>query len=140
MRQRCFRIGIVFLFSLLGLALPAAGQGTSGSFTGTVSDASGAILPAAMVTATSVDSGRIWRSPTNEAGVYNLTAIPPGEYKLSVEAGGFKRPVENTLNLAVNQFARVDLKMEIEALAEPIEVQGLAPGLQTESTQVGQRA
>ena len=67
----------LFLVSLSFAALALA-QGTSGSFTGTVSDSTGAVIPAASVTATSVDSGRTWRTQTNDVGVYNLPSVPPG--------------------------------------------------------------
>src|SRR5215471_8425438 len=121
----------------LALAGTLAAQGISGSFTGSVSDSTGAVIQAASVTATSTESGRSWRTVTNDAGVYNLTTIPPGTYTLTVEAAGFKRLVTNNISLEVNQTARLDLKLEVGAVAETVEVKGLAPVLQTESTQLG---
>jgi Carboxypeptidase regulatory-like domain len=128
---------LFLVFAFLSLAQHAASQGTSGSFTGAVSDSTGAVIPAAAVTATSVDSGRTWRTQTNEVGVYNLPAVPPGTYTLVVEAAGFKRLATNALTLEVNQVARLDLKLELGTVGETVEVQGLAPLLQTETTQLG---
>src|SRR5690242_6603741 len=137
MRQGLFPNVLLFCSLFAVSAVPAGAQGISGSFTGSVSDSTGAMIQAASVTATSVDSGRSWRTVTNEAGVYNLTAVPPGVYTLAVEANGFKRLVTNTISLEVNQTARLDLKLDVGALAETVEVKGLAPLLQTESTQLG---
>src|ERR1051326_2308057 len=104
----------VLLLSLFAmLARAAFAQGISGSFTGSVSDSTGAVIQGAQVTATSVESGRSWRTVTNDAGVYNLTTIPPGNYTLTIEASGFKRLVTNNIALEVNQTARLDLKLEV---------------------------
>src|ERR1700730_12811785 len=128
---------LVFVFVFLSLTVHATAQGTSGSFTGTVSDSTGAVIPGAAVTATSVDSGRTWRTQTNDVGVYNLPAVPPGTYTLAVEAAGFKRLATNALTLEVNQGARLDLKLELGTVGETIEVRGLSALLQTETTQLG---
>jgi hypothetical protein len=128
---------LLLLFSFLGLVANAAAQGTGGSFTGTVTDNTGAVIQAAAVTATSVDSGRTWKTQTNDVGVYNLPAVPPGTYTIAVEAAGFKRLATNALTLEVNQVARLDLKLELGTVGETVEVQGLSALLQTEATQLG---
>jgi hypothetical protein len=127
-------------FPLLALAVTTHwlfGQGTSARITGTLQDSTGAIVPNAAVRASSVDSGQTWNTISNEAGIYTLPSLPPGGYTLSVEANGFKRLVTNAITLEINQVARVDLKLEVGAVAETLSVSGLAPLLQTESTQLG---
>jgi hypothetical protein len=137
MQNRISYKGLSFICLFLGLALYLAGQGTSGSFTGTVSDATGAVIQGASVTATSVDSGRTWRTQTNDVGVYNLPSVPPGVYTLAIEAAGFKRLATNSITLEVNQVARLDLKLELGTVGETVEVKGLSAVLQTETTQLG---
>src|SRR4051794_22327352 len=133
--MRSFRSGrFIALLLPVGIALA---QGTSGSFTGTVKDSSGAIVPRVRVSATGSESGRTWTTESNEAGIYNLAALPPATYRLTAEAQGFKRLSTNTFTLEVNQVARVDLTLEIGTVSETMEVQGLAPILQTENTQLG---
>src|ERR1700730_15180868 len=136
MRNRISFRGSLFICLLLDLALRLAGQGTSGSFTGTVSDATGAVIQGSSVTVTSVDTGRTWRTQTNDAGVYNLPSVPPGVYTLAIEAAGFKRLTTNPITLEVNQVARLDLKRELGTVGETVEVKGLSAVLQTESTQL----
>ena len=85
----------------------------------------------------SVDSGREWQNVSNESGIYYVAALPPGPVHPAVEAPGFKRLLTNTITLEVNQTARVDLTLEVGAVAETVEVKDLAPLLQTENTQLG---
>jgi hypothetical protein len=113
------------------------GQGASASITGTLKDSSGAVVPNSPVVANSVDSGRQFATQTNGDGIYTLAAIPPGHYTLTVEMRGFKRLVTTPVELEVNQVARIDLTLEVGATAETVEVQDLAPVLQTENTQLG---
>src|SRR5262245_19963391 len=125
----------VLLFASVSSALFA--QGVTGSFTGSVKDSSGAVVPNALVKVRSVDSGREWQNTGNESGIYYIPALPPGQYIVSVEVPGFKRLVTNQITLEVNQTARIDLTLEVGAVAETVEVKDLAPVLQTENTQLG---
>src|SRR5215475_10086375 len=119
---------------LSSIAFP---QGVTGSFTGTVKDSSGAIVPNAVVKVHSVDSGREWQSVGNESGIYYVSALPPDQYKLSVEVPGFKRLLTNAITLKINQTTRVNLTLEVGGVAETVEVKDVAPMLQTENTQLG---
>ena len=112
-------------------------QGISASITGTVKDPSGAVIAGSNVKATSVESGRELTTVSNEVGIYNLTGLPPGQYTVSVEASGFKRVVTNVITLDVNQVARVDLTLEVGAVADTVAVTGVAPLLDTETSQLG---
>src|SRR5580704_9375070 len=137
MQNRFSFRGSLFIYLLLAFTSRLPGQGTSGSFTGTVTDATGAIIQGSSVTVTSVDSGRTWQTQTNDAGVYNLPSVPPGVYTLAIEAAGFKRLTTNPITLEVNQVARLDLKLELGTVGETVEVKGLSAVLQTETTQLG---
>src|SRR5438552_2138202 len=129
-------VAALALLYLIGSAALFA-QGVTGSFTGTVKDSSGAVVPNASVKVRSADSGREWQNTGNESGIYYVPALPPGQYTLAVEVPGFKRLVTNAITLEVNQTARVDLALEVGAVAETLEVKDVAPLLQTENTQLG---
>src|SRR3954454_18484541 len=106
---------------LLGIATATlSAQGTTGSFTGTVKDSSGAVIPRVRVIASATESGVTWTTESNESGIYNLAALPPAAYRLTAEAQGFKRVSTNVLTLEVNQVARVDLTLEIGAVSETV--------------------
>jgi hypothetical protein len=74
----------------------------------------------------------------NENGIYNLLFLPIGNYTLAAEVSGFKKATLGPFKLEVNQTARVDIKMEVGDTSQSVEVQAVAPILQTESTQTGE--
>ena len=77
--------------SLIGPAVGAAdAQVTSATIVGTITDASGAALPGATVTARNVDTGFTRTVPTNESGAYRLEFLPIGSYIVEVTLSGFK--------------------------------------------------
>ena len=87
------RLGVSFLALALTL-IPAAHAraqiGGSGAIQGTVLDASGGALPAATVTATHVGTGLATTRQTTAAGVYALSPLAPGEYRVTVTLDGFQ--------------------------------------------------
>src|SRR6185437_1768313 len=66
-------------------------QSTNGVLTGTVDDASGAVIPGASVTLKNVNSGDERRTVTNNDGFFSINAVPPGDYTISIESKGFQR-------------------------------------------------
>jgi hypothetical protein len=125
------------VFLCLCFAPRLFGQGASASITGSLKDSSATVVPDSSIVAQSAESGRQYSTVTNSAGIYTLTAIPPGHYTITVERPGFKRLVTSPFELEVNQVARIDLTLELGATAETVEVKDLAPVLQTENTQLG---
>lgn len=114
----------------------AMGQDVTATITGTITDPSGAPLPGATVTAKDVDRGTLWPATTNESGIYNILRIPVASYSLRIEAKGFQTVLYPPFTLVLNQTARVDMQMKVGSVAETIEVNGEAPLLQKESTEV----
>ena len=77
---------LVLLFCSLTFA-----QSFTATVRGTVKDTSGASVPLASVTITDVDRGTSQTTSADEAGRFAITALQPGQYELTVEAGGFKK-------------------------------------------------
>jgi hypothetical protein len=124
------------LFVVLSLvAVPVSAQ-TLGTITGEVKDASGAVIPGAIVTATNTGTNAAREMPSNEAGAYTFAALPPGPYIVKAELQGFKT-VQNNVELHVEQTVRVNFTMEIGTLSETAEVTGVAPLITTENATVG---
>src|SRR5882762_1343010 len=137
-KMRSLWLGLVFLalVSLLCGANAAWGQDVTATITGTITDASGAPLAGASVTAKDMDRGTVWPTTTNTEGIYNILRIPVGSYSLRVEAKGFQTALYPPFTLVLNQTARVDVQMKVGAVAETVEVTGETPLLQTQSTEV----
>ena len=126
-------VSLFVLAILAAVATPAMAQGTGGGITGTVTDASGGVLPGVTVTVTAaaggIGSGQT--SVTNDQGAYQFTRLVPGIYIVKGELAGF-RPAE-VRNVEVNsdQVGRADLRLEIGTMEEGVTVSGEAPLLDT---------
>jgi len=114
----------------------ASAQEVTATITGTITDQSGAAVVGATVTATSVERGVTYTSPTNDAGIYRLSNLPVGNYDLRAEKTGFQATLRPALTLVLNQVARIDFEMKVGNVSQTIEVTGAAPVLKTEETQV----
>jgi hypothetical protein len=111
-------------------------QEVTGSVTGTVTDASGAAVAGATITAKSVDRGISYTGVSNDSGIYRIAQLPAGNYDLRVEKSGFQTALYPQFTLTVNQVARFDVELKVGQVSQTIEVTGAAPVLKTETTQV----
>ena len=123
----------VFLLSL-GLAL---GQGERATVTGLVTDPSGSILIGANLSIRNLATNVTARTKSNAAGIYYLPALPPGSYELRAEQPGFRPSVVANLPLGVGLSATVDIKMELGAVTEAVQVEATQVQLESQSTGLG---
>ncbi|MFN8811456.1 MAG: carboxypeptidase regulatory-like domain-containing protein, partial [Acidobacteriota bacterium] len=123
---------------MFGAVASVSAQTITGTFTGTLTDPSGSVLPKAKVTATNTATNVQFSANTNDAGIYNILFLPIGEYRLTAELTGFKKAQLGPFKIEVNQIARVDIKLEVGDVSQSVEVTGVAPILQTEATDTGQ--
>jgi hypothetical protein len=121
---------------LLGSVLPSAAQRSTASVTGTVTDADGAVLVGAQVTARAEETGLTRSTRTNEAGIYRLADVPPGRYTLDVQHEGFKGAMVTDLVLNVADIRTVDIRLEVGAVAEEITVVADAVAVETIGNEV----
>src|SRR5215471_887385 len=127
----------LLLASFLFASAICSGQSGNATLTGTVQDASGAVIPNAAVTIRNVDTGVAHEVITNNAGLYYVPNLIPGSYTVNVEAKGFKvQRVEGVL-LVIDQQARIDVQLRVGELGQEIAVTGAPPLLQTEDASVG---
>ena len=111
---------------------------TTASFRGAVTDASGAVVPGAKITARNEGTGLERKAEASDSGFYTVPALPVGRYSITVEASGFKKKTVTGLVLEVNQEARIDLPLEVGQVTESVTVAGSQALLQTENASVGQ--
>ncbi|PYV07067.1 MAG: hypothetical protein DMG10_00185, partial [Acidobacteria bacterium] len=115
------------------LLAPLHAQLATGTINGFVKDPTGAAIPGAKVTAKMVEQQAVRETQTNADGFYTFPAMPPGNYEITFEAGGFKREVRTGLELTVNQNLRVDASLEVGAPETEITVAATAPLVDTTS-------
>jgi predicted heme/steroid binding protein len=113
----------------------AFSQSDLGAISGFVKDPSGSTVPNAKVTVRN-QSGLERQASTNESGYYIVTNIPPGLYKVSVEASGFKKFESSDNKLDPSATLSIDAALEVGAATETVEVSATATVLQTESASV----
>ena len=124
-------------FTLLTCNL-AFGQSFTASVRGTARDASGFIIPLASVTITDVERGTSQTTLADDAGRFTITALPPGQYVLTVEASGFKKFSSGRITLTVQQQATVDAHLEVGQMSETVEVSAAAAMVNTTIANLGQ--
>lgn len=126
-------IGVVIL-----LVISAAfGQSNTGSVTGVVEDANGAVVPNANVTVTNIGTNDSRTVQTDSEGRYEVASLPNGVYKVSVKASGFQESSVNEIRLAVGEKARVDVKLTLGQISGTVEVTADQTRVDTESSTVG---
>ena len=121
----------------LGLSATLCAQAPTAQISGLVTDPSGAVITGAAVTATNQATSIRRDTVTNDNGLFNLSALPPGIYSLAVDAKGFPKQNRDGIELQVGQVAKIDFALQIGNVAETIEVTGGAPVLQAESAELG---
>ena len=127
------------VLSLLAVSCGAIyAQSSSSSLSGTITDASGALLPNAKVTAHNEGSGQDSTVTTNQSGAYTFPNLAIGSYTVRVEAPGFEAAVQQGTHLDPNIGARYDASLKTGQSNQSITVQADANVLQTESASVGQ--
>jgi hypothetical protein len=135
----CFgRIALSLAFVLLTLSAALSWAGAGGSVSGTVRDASGAVLPKATVTATNIDTRVRQTVPTDDKGFYAFPSLPVGHYDLEVQGAAF-RPYRRTgIVIDANSRLTVDAVLKVGSQGDVVTVTENQLHVETTSTQIGE--
>jgi hypothetical protein len=127
------------LLALSLLLLPAAlmAQESRATLTGIVTDASGAAVPNANIVVSNVETGEETRGTSTGQGAYTIPFLRPGNYTVAVDAPGFKKYSREGITLQVAQVASVNIRMEVGAVTETVQVTAEAPLLDTAKSDRG---
>jgi hypothetical protein len=127
-----------FILMFLSISTAAFAQ-VNASVSGTVSDATGALTPAAEVTAANINTGIVTTQVSNETGNYNFASLQPGTYRLSASLPGFRTQNFQNVQLSQAQQVRLNFTLDVAAAAgETVEVTAIADtALATTSASVG---
>ncbi len=137
------RIGSLLLFANLVVlcslfSTDALGQmANAGSVSGQVTDPSNAVVPDASVKLTDPSTGITQSTTTNASGRYVFSNVPPGTYTLSVEKQGFNTTTIPSQPVRVGVPLTQDLKLQVGAATQVVEVQATNAELQTENATIG---
>src|SRR5689334_20049653 len=121
----------VLVMMLFVCAAPAWAQLTTASIRGTVTDATGAIVPGATVTVKGEQTGFARDTSTNAEGFYSFAELPVGTYTIAVSLSGFKSATRTGIVLNVADVRAEDIKLEAGAISESVTVESAALAVKT---------
>ena len=112
-------------------------QSVRGTILGTVTDATGAVVRGAKVTATQTATGLTRTEMTNDAGEYAIPQLPVGNYTVAVEEAGFKKTDKTGIELRVDDRLRIDIALAVGQVTDTVAVEATAPVINTDSSTLG---
>jgi hypothetical protein len=125
---------VLFIFATASTLLAQIGTST---ITGRVTDTTGAAVPNVAVTVVQKDTNFKFTATSNDEGLFRVVSLQPGGYRVTFEAGGFKRIVRDDVELRTGDTLAVDASMQVGAVTESIEVSGSTQLLETETSATG---
>jgi len=127
-------LGLIICFIALGLDIQA--QSTNASIRGEITDASKALIVGTKVLVVSENTGAEYETESGATGLYRLSDIPPGLYRLEARKAGFKTLIKSDLVLHVQDVLNLDFEMEVGQTSETIRVASGQSELNMESAAV----
>jgi hypothetical protein len=128
---------VCFAALFLCVSVSLGQSGTTGALTGTVTDPSGAVISGATVTATNIGTGQARTETTDATGAYKFSLLPPGNYKVTFTASGFKTSEVPSVTVNATETAVLNQALAVGAQAEQITVESTTERLQTQNATVG---
>jgi hypothetical protein len=125
-------VAIVLSLCCLTSHVATAQNTNAGEIRGSVSDASGSVMPGVTVTVLNTDTGISRQLTTNEAGIYDAVSILPGNYTITFSKEGFEKLVRSRIALSIG-IITIDAHLSVGATSQQIEVSAQAPLLKTET-------
>jgi hypothetical protein len=131
------RIGqkLISVLVCLWMGVFAFAQSDRGTITGTISDATGALIPGAKITLTNADTGTVGETVSTSTGNYTLPSLPAGTYTLKVEQAGFNIAQDTGIQVQVAVTTRLDVALQVGTATQSVDVSADASLLKTESAE-----
>ena len=136
--RRFFRLTSCLMGAVLALgsAMPAMAQSARGELAGNVTDPTGAVIPNAVVTATSESTGGKNETKSSSAGSYRFTDIPIGNYTVTVTSPGFTTTTSTGVVVSINTTSALNVVLKVGSQADVVNVDASGLRLETESSDI----
>jgi hypothetical protein len=130
------RILIQGLIALLAVTAGFA-QEFRGSISGTITDATGAVMAGVKIRVSETNTGTKVESVSDTAGRFNVPFLLPGDYEIAATMDGFKESLRKGLHLGAGETPTVDIRMEVGTAQTAVEVTDVAPLVNSENASIG---
>ncbi|MBM3794710.1 MAG: carboxypeptidase regulatory-like domain-containing protein, partial [Acidobacteria bacterium] len=127
-----FRLGAMLAFPLCLVA-----QTQRGTIVGTITDATGAVVPDAKVEVVNAETNAKFEATSNQAGYYSALYLPYGQYTIKVNAAGFRTYSVTGVGVATATTSTVNVTLSVESQAQEVQVQASPVILETTTSSVG---
>jgi outer membrane receptor protein involved in Fe transport len=132
----CAVFAVIFV-SIFSLPRLTAQVNATGTFSGQVTDPTGAAIGGATVKITDQDTGIVVTRTTSADGNYTVPLLKAGTYSIEVTAAGFAPLTRKNITLQIQQVGQEDFALKVGGIEQQMTVEGGAPLLQTENTELG---
>ena len=128
---------VCVLFVCVLVSGRVSAQDPVGTIEGVVTDASASVVAAASVTVRNLGTGLLRETRAAADGFYRITALPVGEYSVTIDAPQLATVVREPVTVNVSQTTRVDAQLGVRSVSESVTVAGRAPLVDTSTTALG---
>src|SRR5258708_2175312 len=132
------RMTLILITIMVFPAALLAQTGTSGQIAGNVTDANGAVVPAATITVVQIETGAKRTLTSSTEGNYSIHNLPIGTYRLSVTKTGFKETSVSNLVVNVANITRQDVILQAGAISEVVNITADNIQIESQSGTVGE--
>lgn len=129
---------LLLLLAVVSMQFAAIAQTARGSIVGTISDASGAVIPEASIVVTELQTKQIYNAQTNRAGYYVVPSLIPGKYSVAVDKSGFRPATAQLVEVNVAVQVTVNLVLSVAGQAESVTVTSEPALVETSNATLGQ--
>ncbi len=133
--KRACQAILAFVF---GMATMSHAQATSATVTGEITDSTGSVVSGASVSIANINTGIVSNAVTNNQGLYRVSGLEPGLYRVNVGKQGFKSIVKDSIELHVEDEVALNFSMEVGSVTESVTVEAGTPLIDTQSTSLGE--
>ena len=124
---------LIHSFAALGFAQSA----NTGAISGTITDAKGAVVAEATITAVDLTTGEKRSGRSSSQGIYLVPLLPPSTYRVEISKDGFKLSVNENIAVHVTETATLNVQLEVGAAVQTVEVRANSVQLKTEESALG---
>jgi len=135
--QLCFRTALLIFCVWIALAPRSSAQTSLASVNGTVTDASGGVVPGATVVLRNLDTGAARTVSTGSTGNYSILDVNPGRYTLEVTKPGFATYRQSEFTLLVNQTATLNFALSVGTAVQAVDVAAVADRIEFSTAELG---